>query len=95
MSAGTICGIVSLGNMEEKRRLPDIQTLKPTIWIGKQGETPALYEEIRLQLKTRKTIKVKWLRTVDVDPQAIADACSAQLVQARGRTMVLSAKKKP
>lgn len=81
--------------MEEKKRLPDIQSLKPTIWIGKQGITTTLYDEIRLQLKTRKTIKIKWLKTADVDPQAVADTCGARLLQARGRTMVLASKKMP
>jgi RNA-binding protein len=76
--------------MEGKKKGTEIQTLKPTIWIGKQGVSPSLYDEIRLQLKVRKTIKVKWLRSVDVDPVAVAEICRAQLLQVRGRTMVLA-----
>lgn len=74
----------------KKRNCADIQTLKPTIWIGKQGISPSLYDEIRLQLKVRKVIKIKWLRSVEIDPDAVASACRAHLVDVRGRTMVLS-----
>lgn len=49
-----------------------MQDLKPTVWIGKQGCTETMIEEIVAQLKTRKMIKVKWLQSVEVDPEAIA-----------------------
>jgi len=75
-------------------KMPDksdnpIQDLKPTVWIGKQGCTPAAVEEIVAQLKKRKTIKVKWLQNTYVDPEWIAKAVHATLVEVRGRTLVL------
>ncbi|MDP3396553.1 MAG: YhbY family RNA-binding protein [Methanoregula sp.] len=70
-----------------------MQDLKPTVWIGKQGCTETMIEEIVSQLKNRKMIKVKWLQSVEVDPKAIALQARAKLVETRGRTMVLADKK--
>lgn len=68
---------------------PAMQELKPTVWIGKQGCTESTIEEIVAQLKKRTVIKVKWLQNTEVDPQAVADAARAVLVESRGKTMVL------
>jgi RNA-binding protein len=76
---------------DEANRL--MQDLKPTVWIGKQGCTETMIEEIIAQLKNRKMIKVKWLQSVEVDPAAIALQAKAKLVETRGRTMVLADKK--
>ena len=76
---------------EEANKL--MQDLKPTVWIGKQGCTETMIEEIVAQLKNRKMIKVKWLQSVEVDPEAIALQARAKLVETRGRTMVLADKK--
>ena len=70
-----------------------MQDLKPTVWIGKQGCTETMIEEIVSQLKNRKMIKVKWLQSVEVDPEAIALQARSKLVETRGRTMVLADKK--
>jgi RNA-binding protein len=75
---------------EEANKL--MQELKPTVWIGKQGCTETMIEEI-VALKNRKMIKVKWLQSVEVDPEAIALQARAKLVETRGRTMVLADKK--
>ena len=69
-----------------------MQDLKPTVWIGKQGCTETMIDEIVAQLKKRKLIKVKWLQNTDVDPEAIATQAKARLIEVRGRTMVLSEK---
>ena len=76
--------------------LPDrsMQDLKPTVWIGKQGCTETMIDEIVQQLKKRKLIKVKWLQNIEVDPKDIAMQADATLVEVRGRTMVLQEKKK-
>jgi RNA-binding protein len=71
-----------------------MQDLKPTVWIGKQGCTETMIEEIVSQLKKRKIIKVKWLQNTDVDPEDIALKAKAKLVEVRGRTMVLAEKGK-
>ena len=49
-----------------------------------------IIQEIVAQLKKRKVVKVKWLQNTDVDPEAIASQAKAQLVEVRGRTMVLA-----
>ena len=64
--------------------------IKPTIWIGKQGISEGLIDEIRAQMKTRHIIKIKWLQSVEIDPKEIASSCNAVLVQFRGRTMVIA-----
>jgi RNA-binding protein len=79
-------------NGDEKNRA--IQDLKPTIWIGKQGCTETLIEEIRQQLLKRKLVKVKWLRNTEVDPGEIAGLSGGDLIEVRGRTMVIAARKK-
>jgi RNA-binding protein len=71
-----------------------IQDLKPTVWIGKQGCTETMIDEIVEQLKKRKMIKVKWLQNIDIDPETVAIKAQARLVDVRGRTMVLEEKKK-
>lgn len=69
-----------------------MQDLKPTVWIGKQGCTETMIDEIVAQLKKRKLIKVKWLQNTDVDPEAVATQAKARLIEVRGRTMVLADK---
>lgn len=71
-----------------------MQDLKPTVWIGKQGCTGTMIDEIVEQLKKRKLIKVKWLQNIEVDPKDVALKAGATLVEVRGRTMVLREKKK-
>lgn len=71
-----------------------MQDLKPTVWIGKQGCSETMIEEIVAQLKKRKQIKVKWLQNVEVEPEDIAARAKARLVEVRGRTLVLSEKGK-
>jgi RNA-binding protein len=71
-----------------------MQDLKPTVWIGKQGCSDTMIDEIVEQLKKRTMIKVKWLQNTEVDPQAVADQAKATLVEVRGRTMVLARKGK-
>jgi RNA-binding protein len=71
-----------------------MQDLKPTVWIGKQGCTATMIDEIVEQLKKRKLIKVKWLQNTEVDPEDVALKAGATLVEVRGRTMVLQEKKK-
>lgn len=69
-----------------------MQDLKPTVWIGKQGCTGTMIEEIVSQLKKRKLIKVKWLQNTEIDPETVAAEARARLVEVRGRTMILAEK---
>jgi RNA-binding protein len=49
-----------------------MQDLKPTVWIGKQGCTETMIDEIVEQLKKRSMIKVKWLQNTQIDPEDVA-----------------------
>jgi len=71
-----------------------MQDLRPTVWIGKQGCTDHLIEEIVQQLTKRQVVKIKWLQNTEVDPRDIALRARADLVEVRGRTMVLARQKK-
>ena len=71
-------------------RKESFQNLKPTIWIGKRGATSVMIDEIRRQLKSRKIVKVRWLRNTEVDPESIAASAGADLLEVRGRTLVLA-----
>lgn len=67
--------------------------LKATVWIGKQGCTDAIVDEIRVQLSTRSVVKIKWLRNCELDPDDVARRAGARLLQVRGRTMILGARR--
>ncbi len=71
-----------------------MQDLKPTVWIGKQGCTETMIDEIVEQLRKRSMIKVKWLQSIEIDPENVASCAHATLIEVRGRTMVLEEKKK-
>ncbi|RPJ53649.1 MAG: YhbY family RNA-binding protein [Methanobacteriota archaeon] len=72
-----------------------MQSLKPSVWIGKKGCTDATIQEIIRQLKDRRVVKVKWLRNTEVDPAVVAERTGAEVVSVRGRTMVLAARPRP
>ena len=75
--------------MEKKRSDSGFHDLKPTIWVGKQGMSDTILDEIKNQIKVRKVIKIKWLCSVEIDPESIATQSRTKLLQVRGRTMVL------
>jgi RNA-binding protein len=70
-----------------------MQTLKPTVWIGKKGTTPEAIAEIRRQLEARKPVKVRFLRGAEMDPAALASETGGEILGVRGRTVVLRRKK--
>ena len=45
--------------------------------------------EICRQIRDNRIVKIKWLRSTEVEPEEIAHLCAARLIQVRGRTMVL------
>jgi len=70
-----------------------MQTLKPTVWIGKKGTTPEAIAEIRRQLEARKPVKVRFLRGAELDPEALASETGGEILGVRGRTVVLRRKR--
>jgi len=79
--------------MRDTPRESDMQEMKATVWIGKQGLTPTVVEEVVQQLKKRHRIKVKWLRNTEVDPADLARSAGADLLEVRGRTAVIGERK--
>jgi RNA-binding protein len=71
-----------------------MQDLRPTVWIGKQGCSDTIIQEIVDQLKKRTAVKIKWLQNTEVDPEDVAVRARALLVEVRGRTMVLARRQK-
>lgn len=67
--------------------------LNPTVYIGKQGLTDNIINEIEVGLYTRELVKVKIQEGCDLNPKAVAsqmvDQLGAEFVQAIGRKFVL------
>ena len=70
-----------------------MQTLKPTVWIGKKGSTPEAVAEIRRQLESRKPVKVRFLRGAEMDPENLAAETGGEILGVRGRTLVIVMKR--
>lgn len=66
-----------------------IHKLKATVWIGKKGATESILDEIEQQLNANGVVKIKWLKNAEIDPEYISALLKAELLDARGRTMVL------
>jgi RNA-binding protein len=67
-----------------------MQTVKPTVWIGKKGLTDEAVAEIRRQLEARKPVKVRFLRGAEMDPEGLAARAGGKVLGVRGRTVVLA-----
>lgn len=79
-----------------KRRIKqELNTEKPTIWIGKEGATAQLINEINSQLKKREIIKAKILKTALKEEKAkdiatkVATQTNSALIEVRGHTFML------
>jgi RNA-binding protein len=66
-----------------------MQTVKPTVWIGKKGLSDEAVAEIRRQLEARKPVKVRYLRGAEMDPEVLAARARGRVLGVRGRTVVL------
>ena len=81
-----------------KRTMKEIKRigadLKPTIHVGKDGITDSLIEEVKLQVKTRKVVKIRLLPASGEETEDIAKEISersgAVLVDARGSIVLLT-----
>jgi len=70
-------------------------TMKPTVWIGKNGVTKTLIGQVVAQLKANKIVKLKVQKPV-VESESIQDivnkilkASNSSLVNIRGRTFTI------
>ena len=81
-----------------KRTMKEIKRigaeLTPTIHVGKDGITDSLIEEVKLQVKTRKVVKIRLLpasgEETDVIAKDISERSGAVLVDARGSVVLLT-----
>lgn len=68
--------------------------LKPTIHVGKDGVTEGLIEEVKLQIKKNKLVKVRLLPSAEGSREEIsrdiASKSGSRLVEIRGNTVLLS-----
>ena len=73
----------------------ELKDEKPTIWIGKDGLTPQLSNEIENQLGKKKMLKIKILRsalqqdTAQTIASKAAEQTGASLVEVRGHVFIL------
>jgi RNA-binding protein len=73
----------------------ELKDEKPTIWIGKDGLTPQLSNEIENQLEKKKMLKIKILKsalqqdTAQTIASKAVEQTSASLVEVRGHVFIL------
>lgn len=79
-----------------KRRIKrELNAEKPTIWVGKEGATPEMVNEISRQLEKREMVKVRILKSALREEEAknlaskIAERTKSTLVEVRGHTLLL------
>lgn len=72
-------------------------SIEPTVHVGKDGMDQGLFDEIVLQLKKRRIIKVKVLNNADSETKEVADriseATGSVAVDVRGGIIVLADKR--
>ncbi len=84
-----------------KRRIKRaLSAERPTVWVGKEGATTQIINEVAKQLDAREMIKAKILKTALQDEEAkdiatkIAEQTDSLLVEVRGHTFLLFKRKK-
>lgn len=88
-------------NNKMKRRIKrSVRTEKLSVWIGKEGCTAQILNEISRQLDQHQVVKVKILQTALRDAETkkmateVATQTSASLIEVRGHTFILYKPKK-
>ena len=79
-----------------KRRIKsELSTEKPTIWIGKDGASQQILNEISRQLEKREMAKIKILKTALGEEETkniaskVAEKTNSTLIDLRGHTIIL------
>jgi RNA-binding protein len=79
-----------------KRRIKqELSAEKPTVWVGKEGATPQILNEISRQLDKKEIVKAKIQRSALKDEEAksvaskIAQQTCSSLIEVRGHTFLL------
>lgn len=83
-----------------KRRIKsELNAEKPTIWVGKEGKSQQIVNEISRQLEKREILKVKILKSALRNEEArrlaskIAEQTGSTLIEVRGHTILLYKRK--
>lgn len=83
-----------------KRRIKsELSAEKPTIWVGKEGKTQQIVNEISKQLEKREMLKVRILKSALKHEEAkslaskIAEQTDSTLIDVRGHTILLYKRK--
>ncbi len=72
----------------------------PTIWVGKEGLTPGVMEQVENQLQRTKMVKIRILRsalateTAKVIAERTAKQVDAALVEVRGHVFIIYRRRK-
>jgi RNA-binding protein len=84
-----------MAKVSDKQKLKALSAaLVPTLWVGKNGANKAIVLELQDQLKLRKMVKVRILKTAllessrDEIARELAQASGAHLVDLKGATAV-------
>ncbi len=84
-----------------KRRIKyKLSAEKPTVWVGKEGATTQIVNEISKQLDKREMLKAKILKSALQNEEAksiaakVAEQTEAQLIEVRGHTFLLYKRKR-
>lgn len=86
--------------MKEKygEMVKELRSEPATLILGKKGVTEEFVEEVKRQLKRKKVIKIRMLKSVlaeksmDELASAIAIKANSRLLETRGNTMLLARK---
>lgn len=84
-----------------KRRLKrEFGPQQPTVWVGKEGASPQVINEINRQLEQKEVVKAKIHQTalIERETKQLAESIAAQtgstLVDLRGHTLILYKKRR-
>lgn len=84
--------------MNKHETKAEATSIEPGLHVGKSG-IDGVVEELKTQLKNRKLIKVKFLRSAFGDTgkkelaEKLADLSNSELIEVRGNTAVYSRKR--
>jgi len=68
---------------------------KPTVWIGKNGVTEEVVDEVKKQLKSNEIVKIRILKKAFVQKSLkeltnkLLEQTESELIDARGHTILL------
>jgi len=89
-----------MANRMKRRIISNLGAEKPTVWVGKEGSTEQIMNEVSRQLEQREVVKARILQTALQTEEAkaiatkIANQTGATLLEVRGHTFMLYKKKR-